>query len=84
MSDDICLLQQNEDEIKSRKVELAEVRKEIMTLDLEDDDELTSRWQPQRRRCSIAHLNFADHYNQTEPITMMAPVVLEQELNCQE
>ena len=39
-SDDICLLQLNEDEIKGHRIELSEIRKELMNLDLEDDDEL--------------------------------------------
>ena len=39
-SDDICLLQLNEGEIKSHRIELSELRKELMNLDLEDDDEL--------------------------------------------
>ena len=39
-SDDICLLQLNEDEIKGHRIELSEIRKELTSLDLEDDDEL--------------------------------------------
>ena len=38
--EDVCLLQLNEDEIKGHKADLADLRKELMTLDLEDTDEL--------------------------------------------
>ena len=39
-SDDICLLKLNEDEIKGHRIELSEIRKELMNLGLEDDNEL--------------------------------------------
>ena len=39
-SDDMCLIQLNQDEIKAHKTELSDVRKELMKLDLGDDDEL--------------------------------------------
>ena len=39
-SNDICLLQLNEDEIKGHRIELSEIRRELTRLDLEDDDEL--------------------------------------------
>ena len=39
-SDDTCLLQLNEDEIKGHRIELSEIRRELTRLDLEDDDEL--------------------------------------------
>ena len=39
-SDDICLQKLSEDEIKGHRIELSEIRKELMNLGLEDDDEL--------------------------------------------
>ena len=42
-SDDICLLQLNEDGIKGHTIDLSEIRKALMNLDLENDDELKVR-----------------------------------------
>lgn len=39
-SDDICLIQLNENEIKGHRIELSEIRKELMSLYLEDTDVL--------------------------------------------